>query len=133
MLAYIRLVINPRDDEAFKRIVNYPTRGIGDTTVQRIAQLAAERGVSMWEAVDALVAEPAADPVQKTIARKVADFVAMIRSLSLARNEKGLYDFGLEIATRSGILAAYRAENTPEATSALDNIEELLNLSLIHI
>ena len=95
--------------------------------MQRIAQLAAERGVSMWEAVDALVAEPAADPVQKTIARKVADFVAMIRSLSLARNEKGLYDFGLEIATRSGILAAYRAENTPEATSALDNIEELLN------
>ena len=95
MLAYIRLVINPRDDEAFKRIVNYPTRGIGDTTVQRIAQLAAERGVSMWEAVDALVAEPAADPVQKTIARKVADFVAMIRSLSLARNEKGLYDQAL--------------------------------------
>ena len=127
MLAYIRLVINPRDDEAFKRIVNYPTRGIGDTTVQRIAQLAAERGVSMWEAVDTLVAEPAADPVQKTIARKVSDFVAMIRGLSLARNEKSLYDFGLEIATRSGIIAAYRTENTPEATSALDNIEELLN------
>ena len=127
VLAYIRLVINPRDDEAFKRIVNYPTRGIGDTTVQRIAQLAAERGVSMWEAVDALVAEPAADAVQRAIARKAADFVAMIRSLSLARNDKGLYDFGLEIASRSGILAAYRAENTPEAASALDNIEELLN------
>ena len=62
MLAYIRLVINPRDDEAFRRIVNYPARGIGDTTVQRIAQLAAERGVSMWEAVDALVAEPVTDP-----------------------------------------------------------------------
>ena len=127
MMAYIRLVINPRDDEAFKRIVNYPARGIADTTVQRIAQLAAERGQSMWEAVDALVAEPAADPVQKTIARKVTDFVAMIRALSLARNDKGLYDFGLEIASRSGIIAAYRAENTPEATSALDNIEELLN------
>ena len=127
LMAYIRLVINPRDDEAFKRIVNYPARGIGDTTVQRIAQLAAERGQSMWEAVDALVAEPAADPVQRTIARKVADFVAMIRALSLARNDKGLYDFGLEIASRSGIIAAYRAENTPEATSALDNIEELLN------
>ena len=127
LMAYIRLVINPRDDEAFKRIVNYPARGIGDTTVQRIAQLAAERGQSMWEAVDALVAEPAADPVQRTIARKVADFVAMIRALSLARNDKGLYDFGLEIASRSGIIAAYRAENTPEAASALDNIEELLN------
>ena len=51
----------------------------------------------------------------------------MIRSLSLSRNDKGLYDFGLEVATRSGLLAAYRAENTPEAASALDNIEELLN------
>ena len=127
MLAYIRLVINPRDDEAFRRIVNYPARGIGDTTVQRIAQLAAERGVSMWEAVDALVAEPVTDPVQRTIARKVAEFVAMIRALSLARNDKGLYDFGMEIASRSGIIAAYRMENTPEATSAMDNIEELLN------
>ena len=127
LLAYIRLVINPRDDEAFRRIVNYPARGIGETTVQRIAQLAAAQGSSMWEAVDALVAEPVADAVQRTIARKVAEFVAMIRALSLARNEKGLYDFGLEIASRSGILAAYRAENSPEATSALDNIEELLN------
>lgn len=127
LLAYIRLVVNPRDDEAFKRIVNYPARGIGDTTAQRIEQLAARGGVSMWEAVDTLVAEPVADPVQRTIARKVAEFVAMIRTLSLARNEKGIYDFGLEIATRSGVIGAYRTENTPEATSALDNIEELLN------
>lgn len=127
MLAYIRLVVNPRDDEAFRRIVNYPTRGIGDTTVQRIAQLAAERGVSMWEAVDALTAESAADPVQRTIARKVAEFVALIRSLSLERAQKGLYDFGMEVASRSGILALYRRENSPESTSALDNIEELLN------
>ena len=127
LMAYIRLVVNPRDDEAFRRIVNYPVRGIGDTTVQRIAQLAAERGVSMWEAVDALVAEPPADAVQRAIVRKVAEFVAMIRQLSLARTEKGLYDFGLEIASKSGILAVYRKENTPEATSALNNIEELLN------
>ena len=127
MMAYIRLVINPRDDEAFKRIVNYPARGIGDTTVQRIAALAAERGVSMWEAVDALVAEPVSDPVQRTIVRKVAEFVALIRSLSLERAQKGLYDFGMEVASRSGILALYRRENSPEATSALGNIDELLN------
>ena len=127
MLAYIRLVVNPRDDEAFRRIVNYPVRGIGDTTVLRIALLAAERGVSMWEAVDALVAEPVSDPVQRTIVRKVAEFVALIRSLSLERAQKGLYDFGMEVASRSGILALFRRENSPEATSALDNIEELLN------
>ena len=127
MLAYIRLVVNPRDDEAFRRIVNYPARGIGDTTVLRIARLAAERGVSMWEAVDALVAEPVSDPVQRTIVRKVAEFVALIRSLSLERAQKGLYDFGMEVASRSGILALYRRENSPEATSALGNIDELLN------
>lgn len=127
LLAYIRLVINPRDDEAFKRIVNYPARGIGETTVERIAQLAASRGVSMWEAVDTLAAEPAEDPMQRTIARKVKEFVELIRAISLTRETKGLYDFGLEIASRSGILALYRTQNTPEATSALDNIEELLN------
>ena len=128
-LAYIRLVINPKDDEAFKRVVNYPMRGIGDTTVGRIAELAKERGQSMWEAVDVLVAEAATlgNPVQRTIARKVTEFVNLIRSFQVARQEKSLYDFGLEIASRSGILAQYRVENTPEATSAIDNIEELLN------
>ena len=129
ILAYIRLVINPKDDEAFKRVVNYPARGIGDTTVGRIAQLAASQGKSMWESVDALVAEVATlgDAMQKTIARKVTEFVNLIRSLAAVRAEKNLYDFGLELASRTGILAQYRLENTPEATSAIDNIEELLN------
>ena len=129
VLAYIRLVINPKDDEAFKRVVNYPARGIGDTTVGRIAQLATEQGRSMWEAVDSLVAEAATlgDAMQKTIARKVTEFVNLIRSLAAVRAEKNLYDFGLELASRTGILAQYRLENTPEATSAIDNIEELLN------
>ncbi len=121
MLGYIRLIINPRDDEAFKRIVNYPARGIGETTIQRIEAIARERGVSMWEAVDTLVAEPVTDSVTRAIVRKVAEFVELIRSLSLARADKDLYEFGLEVATRSGILGAYRTENTP------DNIEELLN------
>ena len=130
MMGYLRLVINPRDDEAFKRIVNYPTRGIGDTTIERIGQLAAARNVSMWEAVDQLVAEsstPTADPVQRAIVRKVTEFVELIRSLSLARHDKSLYEFGLEVANRSGILAQFRAQNTPENSSAIANIEELLN------
>ena len=70
LLAYIRLVINPRDDEAFKRIVNYPARGIGDTTVERIALLAKARNLSMWEAVDALTAEPVTDPVRRPSSAK---------------------------------------------------------------
>ncbi len=129
MLAYMRLVINPKDDEAFRRVVNYPARGIGDTTVQRIGQLAEQRGGSMWEAVDALVNEAATlgDSMQKTIARKVTEFVNLVRSLQLERENRALYDFGLEVASRTGILAQYRQDNTPESQSAIDNIEELLN------
>ncbi|MBR2169782.1 MAG: UvrD-helicase domain-containing protein [Alistipes sp.] len=129
ILAYIRLVINPKDDEAFKRVVNYPARGIGDTTVGRIEELSRQRACSMWEAVDTLVAEAATlgDAMQRTIARKVTEFVNLIRSLGEARRERALYDFGLELASRTGILALYRQENTPEAASAIDNIEELLN------
>ncbi len=127
LMGYIRLVINPRDDEAFKRIVNYPTRGIGETTVERIATIAAARGTSMWEAVDQLVAEPVTDAIQRAIVRKVTEFVQLIRNLSLARTTLSLYEFGMEIAVRSGILGHYRAENTPEAASAVANIEELLN------
>ena len=127
MMGYLRLVINPRDDEAFKRIVNYPARGIGDTTIERIGQLAAQRGCSMWEAVDQLVAEPVTDAVQRAIVRKVTEFVQMIRELSLSRSTLTLYEFGLQVATRSGILAVYRAEKSPENDSAIANIEELLN------
>ncbi len=127
LLGYIRLVVNPRDDEAFKRIINYPTRGIGATTVERIEAIAKERGVSMWEAIDSLVAETPADAVQRAIIRKVTEFVEMIRSLSLEREEVSLYDFGLRVASRSGILPTLRTQNTPEAISAVENIEELLN------
>ncbi|MBO7219750.1 MAG: UvrD-helicase domain-containing protein, partial [Alistipes sp.] len=127
MLSYIRLIINPRDDEAFKRIINTPARGIGDTTVARIETMAQQRQVSMWEAVDALVEQTPADSVEKAIVKKVTEFVALIRSLSLEREHKGLYDFGMEVAVRSGLLPFYRLQNTPEAQSAVANLEEVVN------
>ena len=127
MLSYIRLIINPRDDEAFKRIINTPARGIGDTTVERIEAIAQQRQVSMWEAVDTMVEQSPTEAVEKAIVRKVTEFVALIRDLSLRRAQVGLYDFGLEVATRSGLLPFYRLQNTPDAQSAVDNLEELLN------
>lgn len=127
LLAYIRLVVNPLDDEAFRRIVNYPARGIGETTLNRIAALAAAEGKSMWEAVDTLLSQPEIDPANRQIAKKVSDFVTLIRELSLARTQKDIYELGLEIATRSGIIGVYRMSPSPESTSAIDNIEELLN------
>ena len=127
LLGYIRLVINPKDDEAFKRVINTPARGIGDTTVERIGAIAQSRDCSMWEAIDTLVSQTPADCVERAIVKKVTDFVSLIRSLALEREQKSVYDFGLEVATRSGLLSHYRLQNTPEAKSAIDNIEELLN------
>ena len=127
ILSYFRLIINPLDDEAFKRIINTPARGIGDTTVERIATIAQSRQVSMWEAVDTMVQQTPADAVEKAIVRKVTEFVALIRSLSLEREHKGLYDFGMEVAVRSGLLPHYRLQNTPEAQSAVANLEEVVN------
>ena len=127
MLSYIRLIINPRDNEAFKRIINTPARGIGDTTVARIEAIAQEQQISMWEAVDTMVERTPADAVEKAIVKKVTEFVALIRSLSLEREHKGLYDFGMEVAVRSGLLPFYRLQNTPEAQSAVANLEEVIN------
>ncbi len=127
LLGYFRLVINPKDDEAFKRVINTPARGIGDTTVERIAAIAQERDCSMWEAIDTLVGTVPNGSVERAIIKKVTDFVSLIRSVALEREQKSVYDFGLEVATRSGLLSHYRLQNTPEAKSAVDNIEELLN------
>ena len=83
--------------------------------------------MSMWEAVDTMVQRTPADAVEKAIVRKVTEFVALIRSLSLEREHKGLYDFGMEVAVRSGLLPFYRLQNTPEAQSAVGNLEEVVN------
>ncbi|MFR9651075.1 MAG: UvrD-helicase domain-containing protein [Rikenellaceae bacterium] len=131
MLAYIRLVVNQRDDEALKRVINFPARGIGNTTLERIETLAKENNLSMWETIDRLDEQTATDAVQRTILRKVKAFVALIRELiAVGQNSDdpiSLYDYGLMIAQRSGILPLHRMSNDPESQSAVESIEELLN------
>ena len=125
MLAYVRLVVNPRDDEALRRIINTPARGIGDVTIGRIADAAAANGLSMWEAVSTL--DPAAIGLAGAAGGKVAQFAKMIGELSEMRSTTEAYTLGLEIATRSGLIGTYKMQQTPESISALENIEELLN------
>ena len=125
MLAYVRLVVNPRDDEALRRIINTPARGIGDVTIGRIAGAAAANGLSMWEAVSTL--DPAAIGLAGAAGGKVAQFAKIIGELSEMRSTTEAYTLGLEIATRSGLIGTYKMQQTPESISALENIEELLN------
>ena len=74
-----------------------------------------------------MVERTPADSVEKAIVKKVTEFVGLIRSLSLEREQKGLYDFGMEVAVRSGLLPFYRLQNTIEAQSAVSNLEEVVN------
>ncbi|MDR1671032.1 MAG: UvrD-helicase domain-containing protein [Alistipes sp.] len=115
LLGYFRLIVNPKDDEAFKRVVNYPARGIGEVTVGRVAEAAKTGGLSLWEA--AVASED----------KKIRGFTELVSSLALRRAELGLYEFGLEVATRTGIIGSYKADNSAESISALENIDELLN------
>ncbi|MDR2883227.1 MAG: UvrD-helicase domain-containing protein [Alistipes sp.] len=115
LLGYLRLMVNPLDDEAFRRVVNYPARGIGDVTLGRLSAAAREGGVSLWAAACA------------SDDRKIRSFVELVGSLSPLRSGLSLYEFGREVATRTGIIGGYKADGSAEAVSALENIEELLN------
>ena len=125
ILAYIRLTVNPKDDEALRRIINYPARGIGEVTVSKIAATAAKHGISMWQVISTLTPEQMG--LNAGAAKKLADFKAMIAELSAEIHTTPAYEMGLRIATRSGIIGSFRMQRTPEAVSVLENIEELLN------
>ena len=125
VLAYIRLVVNHKDDEAFRRIINYPLRGIGDVTVEKIRTTAAWHNISMWQVISTLTAEQMG--LNGGAAKKLADFKEMIAELSAAVYTTPAYEMGLKVATRSGIIGSFRMQQTPEAISVLENIEELLN------
>ena len=127
LIAYFSVILNPNDNESFKRIVNYPARGIGDTTITRIAEIAAQRGTSMWHAVHELVSSSQPmDQVERVVVRKVGDFVRLINELVALRTEMGVCDFAKEVMTRSGILHALEAEKKPENDTAKDYLDQLL-------
>ncbi len=124
LVGYFKLIVNPFDDEALKRIINYPARGIGDVTIGHLSAAAVKKGVSMWERLD----DP--EPVEglnSGALAKVAGFRELIRSLSASRDTEGLYAFGMQVATASGMMTSLQADTSPEGMSALQNVEELLN------
>ena len=126
-IAYLSVILNPNDDESFKRIVNYPARGIGDTTIARIAEIAKQKNTSMWHAVDELVrGAEVLGQVEKVVVRKVADFVKLINELSAMRMEMGVCDFAKEVMLRSGILHDLEKEKKPENDTAKDYLDQLL-------
>jgi DNA helicase II / ATP-dependent DNA helicase PcrA len=125
LLAYFRLIINHNDEEALKRIINVPTRGIGKTTLEKLTVVAAERNVSPWEILEN--PKENAGGFNSGVLNRLADFVTMIKSFSLKLKTDNAFDLASHVATSTGLLKELYADKTPEGLSRYENVQELLN------
>ena len=125
VIAYFRLIVNPNDEEAFKRIINYPARGIGDTTVGKIIAAATGHNVSLWT----VLCEPLAYGLNfnKGTVGKLQAFRELISAFITDAAEKNAYEIGADIIRQSGIINDVCQDNSPENLSRKENIEELVD------
>ena len=125
LLAYCKMCVNPNDEEAFKRILNYPARGIGQTTREKITIAASEEGISPWNLVMNL--EDAHLSINSGTKRKILDFRDKIRSFQIMAQEKDAYELANHIASSTGILREHFTDKSPEGVSRYENLQELLS------
>ena len=123
VLAYFRLIINPYDEESLRRVINYPQRGIGDTTFSRILSTANEQQVHMWD----VVSNPKGHQLQVTsqVAAKLVEFSDMIKGFSAQMKTLDAYELAKQVVFKTGI--AKNLKEIPDEKERLDNVEELLD------
>jgi len=121
LLAYFRLTANHNDEEALKRVINYPKRGIGNTTIDKARICASNNGVSLWD----VLASPGENGLQINAGtlNKLADFINMIKSFATKLNHVSAFELCNEIASNSGILKELYTDKTPEGVSRYENIQ----------
>jgi|WetSurSiteA1Bulk_404760.scaffolds.fasta_scaffold04375_2 DNA helicase II / ATP-dependent DNA helicase PcrA len=125
ILAYFRMVINPEDEEAFKRTVNYPKRGIGDTSVQKIFELAGQLNVSAWRIISEISGY--SKYFNSGTVKRITAYCDLITAFQKSSGEADAYSKAREIAMGSGIMKELREGKSPEEVSRYENLEELLN------
>ena len=125
LLAYFRLAINHNDEEALIRIINFPTRGIGQTTIDRLRLLADEHSRSIFRVMESL--EFVKSDINQGTRSKLNEFVIKIKSYSVMLKTRNAYDLAKHIAISSGLMKALNDDDTPEGVSRIENIDELLN------
>ena len=125
IIAYFRLVSNPDDEEAFRRIINYPTRGIGNTTIQKIVECAQRNAVSLWQTILNPI-EYGLD-VNKGTMTKILSFRTLISGFIKNVALKDAYELGKEIITESGISADIHSGSEPEDLARRENLEEFMS------
>ena len=125
VLAYMRLLMNPKDDEAFRRVVNVPARGIGSTTIGNLAAAAGAASLSMWEALHS--GDLDAMGIKSAAAARLMPFVQLITEVGKRVEEATAYDITMEILLRSGYMEYLRTDTSVEGQARLENVEELFN------
>ncbi|CAN5917332.1 3'-5' exonuclease [soil metagenome] len=125
LLGYYRLAINRHDEEAFKRVINFPARGIGDTSLEKILIAARDNDISLFTACENIAELNLG--INAGTTQRIQDFVTMISSFSVLLPVQNAYDLGNHIATTSGLLRELYSDKTPEGVSRYENVQELLN------
>jgi len=124
LLGYFRLTANPNDEESFKRVINYPTRGIGKTTLEKITIKSREVGVSPWRVITEELHQL---EVNAGVKKRLTDFATMIKSFRADLDTAEAFNLAEHIAKSTGLLRELYADKTPEGLSRFENIQELLN------
>ncbi len=125
MLSYFRLTVNPDDEEALKRIINYPKREIGKTTLDKIIIAADKHNLSLWKVMENI--NSIETGINASTRHRISDFVNMIRSFGVLLKTKNAFDIASHIATSAGLLKELYADKSPEGISHYENLQELLN------
>lgn len=125
LISYFRVVINPQDEEALKRIINYPARGIGKTTIDKLTVLANDWNKDIWTIINSqnLLTEQ----FNAGTCKKLEIFTNLIKSFQTQLSTVDAYELGSKIATSSGLVGELYADKSPEGVSRYENIQELLN------
>jgi DNA helicase-2/ATP-dependent DNA helicase PcrA len=125
LLAYFRVTVNPKDDEALTRIINYPARGIGESTVEKIENIANYHNVSIWDIITDI--KKYVINIQDRIILKINNFVELIKSFISDSEQLDAFDMAFKITSLSGINKELQEDKSHEGISRYENIEELLN------
>lgn len=120
LLAYLRLTVNDKDDEALKRIINYPRRGIGESTIEQISQLADDNDMSMWEVLTKI-------EFNSRSRKSIGEFVELMRAFKSKASKANAYEIADYITRQSGILTLLKEDKSPEGLGRIENITSLLD------
>ena len=126
VLSYLRLLINPKDEEALKRVINYPARGIGATTMDRLSIAANKYGKSIFEVLENLDHLPELK-ITKSTRTKLDNFVNMIKHFTILAQNADAFTVADTVTKKTGLVQELKKDGTPEGIARIENIEELLN------